>query len=270
MKRRAAYSGPAAGTPRVAGSSHQAGGRGTAGSGAVAPGDKGKCPRAFVPQPSSLSSPWPPRPPKDPAGDQMRPEVPSPALAFEPSAPTPEPSMPMELEPQGPPCPEPRAAAAPEQPAPSEPTLSSSRAEQAAVVEVVAARAAPTWQSSGTLSASAKRAQAAVATERAELDRYRTALVEERGRLEEVGWLLEARITLARATHERSMCAVAEEREALEEVRDEAVAVQEDASRMEQHCSGGPLSCLLRSGWSGLGKWRSASARNLWSPPGQT
>ncbi|XP_062230105.1 uncharacterized protein LOC133927693 [Phragmites australis] len=45
----------------TAGRSHQAGGRGTAGSGTAAPGDKGKRPRTFVPQPSSSSSPSPPR-----------------------------------------------------------------------------------------------------------------------------------------------------------------------------------------------------------------
>ncbi|XP_062181252.1 uncharacterized protein LOC133885536 [Phragmites australis] len=50
-----------AGRRDAASSSHQAGSRGTAGSGAEAPGDKGKRTRSFVPQPSSSSSPSPPR-----------------------------------------------------------------------------------------------------------------------------------------------------------------------------------------------------------------
>ncbi|XP_062193506.1 predicted GPI-anchored protein 58 [Phragmites australis] len=154
---------PQAGRGAAAGSSHHAS-RGVAGSGAAALEDKGKCPRVFVPQPLSSSSPSPPRqqpavgstkePPKDPVGDQRRLEAPRPAPAPEPSVPAPEPSTPAELEPQAPPCPEPRVAAALEQPAPVEPTPSTSRAGQ-----VAAARAAPTWQPSGTLSTSTERAR---------------------------------------------------------------------------------------------------------------
>ena len=79
-----------------------------------------------------------------------------------------------------------------------------------------------------------KRLEVAVVAERAELDKEHAALIEERGRLEEVGKILEARIASARATHEKSMRAVAEEREASEETRDEAVATEEKASRMER------------------------------------
>ena len=163
--------------------------------------------------------------------------------APEPSALVPEPSAPAESELQALPCLEPRAAAAPEKPAPAEPAMSTSR-----VGQVAAARAAPTWQPSRTPSASTemahrgpsarpsssqaaeplpdvlgsareviKRLEAAVAMKRGELERDRTTLIEERGRLEEVGQLLEGRIASARATHERAMCTVAEEREALEE-----------------------------------------------------
>ncbi|XP_062195223.1 uncharacterized protein LOC133898515 [Phragmites australis] len=341
----------------AAGSRQQAGGKDAAGGGAAAQGDKGKRPRSYVPQPSSSSSPSPPRqqpadggamesgrggqssgaesrtearsrareledqgpaggaiagartdpppkagskaapqqpegqspppkpqglgfkipesrwlyrgpkymPPKDPAGGQRKLEGPRSAPAPRPSAPAPGPSAPAGPEPRAPTSPGPRAEAAPEQPAPIEPAPSILRAERVATVEVVAARAAPVRQPSGTLSASTERAhrgpsprppssqapeplpevlgsawevierlKVAVAAERAELDKERVALVEERGRLEEVGKLLEACIVSARATYEKSMRVVAEEREALEETRDEAVAAQEKASRMER------------------------------------
>ena len=87
-----------------------------------------------------------------------------------------------------------------------------------------------------------------MAVERGELERDRAALVEERGWLEEVGQLLEARIASARATHERAIRAVAEEREALEEVRDKAIAVQEEAAAWSRPHGGGQRSCLLGSG----------------------
>ncbi|XP_062188863.1 uncharacterized protein LOC133892158 [Phragmites australis] len=93
-------------------------------------------------------------PPKDAAGDQRRPEARRPAPAPEPSAPAPEPSAPAKPKPQALPYPELRAAAAPEQPAPAEPALSPPRAGQVATVRV-----APTWQQSGTPSASAERAR---------------------------------------------------------------------------------------------------------------
>ncbi|XP_062201991.1 uncharacterized protein LOC133904508 [Phragmites australis] len=51
-----------AGRRDAAGSSQQAGRRDAVGSGSAAQGDKGKCPRAYLPQPSSSSSPSPPRP----------------------------------------------------------------------------------------------------------------------------------------------------------------------------------------------------------------
>ncbi|XP_062227295.1 predicted GPI-anchored protein 58 [Phragmites australis] len=166
------------------------------------PGRKSQGPDFKIPE-----SRWPP---KDPVGDQRRPEAPRPAPAPEPSVPALEPSAPPELEPQALPCLEPRAVATPEQPAPAEPAPSSPRAEQAAAVEVVAARVAtPAWRSSGTPSASAKRAhrgpsarpsyleplpnvlgsawevierlEAVVAAKRAELGRDRAALIEQRG-----------------------------------------------------------------------------------------
>ncbi|XP_062178681.1 uncharacterized protein LOC133883382 [Phragmites australis] len=170
--------------------------------------------------------------PKDPAGGQRKLEGPRPIAAPGPSTPALEPSAPAGPEPRAPTSPKPRVVAAPEQPAPSEPTPSIPRAERVAAVEVVAARAAPTrarevieWL------------EVAVATKRAELDKDHTALVEERGRLEEVGKLLEAHIASASATHERSMRVVAEQQEALEEVHDEAVTVQEKASRMERQAT---------------------------------
>ncbi|XP_062193493.1 vegetative cell wall protein gp1-like [Phragmites australis] len=96
-------------------------------------------------------------PPKDPAGGQRQPEEPRPALVPGPSMPAPEPSAPADPEPRAPPCPESRAAAAPERPTPSEPAPSTPRSERAVAVEVVAVRAAPVWQSSGTPSASVER-----------------------------------------------------------------------------------------------------------------
>ncbi|XP_062194644.1 predicted GPI-anchored protein 58 [Phragmites australis] len=121
---------PQAGRGGAAGSSHQAGGGSATSSGAAAAsGDKGKRPRAFVPQATSS-------PPKDAAGDERRPEGPRLAPALEPSAP--EPSAPTEPELQALPSPEPRAAAAPEPPTPTEPAPSTSRAGK-----MVAVRAAP-------------------------------------------------------------------------------------------------------------------------------
>ena len=77
-----------------------------------------------------------------------------------------------------------------------------------------------------------ERLEAAVVGERAQLEAERTALVEERGWLEEVGHLLEARIASARSAHERERRAMAEERETLDEVREEAVTTQEEATRL--------------------------------------
>ncbi|XP_062227296.1 predicted GPI-anchored protein 58 [Phragmites australis] len=238
-----------AGCRDATGSINQAHRRGAAGSGAEAPGDKGKRHRSYVPQPSSSSSPSPPRqwpvagsakeggrggqssgtesgmetrPPKDPTGGQRHPEEPRSAPAPRLSVPALEPSAPANQEPRAPPYPEPRAAAAPEQPTPFEPAPSIPRAE------VVAARVAPEV---------IERLEAAIAAERSKVDRDRAALVEERGRLEEVGRLLEARIASARATPERSMRTVAEEQEALEEARDEVVAAQDKASRMERQAT---------------------------------
>ncbi|XP_062179123.1 uncharacterized protein LOC133883722 [Phragmites australis] len=71
-----------------------------------------------------------PEPPRDASGDQRRPEALRPAPAPEPSAS--EPSAPAKLVPQALPCPEPRAAAALEQPAPTEPAPSSSTTGQMA------------------------------------------------------------------------------------------------------------------------------------------
>ncbi|XP_062217721.1 uncharacterized protein LOC133917919 [Phragmites australis] len=206
--------------------------------------------------------------PKDPAGGQRQPEEPRPAPAPGPSAPIPELSVPKGPEPRALVSPELRAPVGPEQPASTEPTPSTPRTERVAAGEVVAIRAAPAQQPSGTPSTSAERArrgpsprppsshapeplpevlgsarevigrlEVAVAVERAELEKERIALVEERGRLEEVGKLLETRIASARASYERSMREVAEEREALEETPDEAVATQEKASRMERQAT---------------------------------
>ncbi|XP_062202101.1 uncharacterized protein LOC133904658 [Phragmites australis] len=278
----------------AAGSSHQAGGRGAASSGAAAPGDKGKRPWSFVPQPSSSSPPrqWPasggakegdrgdqssgaefatearsrvrepkdqgraggattgaradplpeagstvapqrpggqsplpkrrkadpgPKPqgpdfkihesrwpPKDPARDQRRPEVLRPAPAPEPSVLAPEPK---------------RARRGPSTWPPS------SQAPEPLPDVLGSAREVIGWL------------EAAVAADRVELDRDHAALVKERGRLEEVGRVLEPRISSAHATHERSMRAVAKEREALEEVCDEAVAAQEKATCMERQAT---------------------------------
>ena len=69
-----------------------------------------------------------------------------------------------------------------------------------------------------------ERLEAAMVGERAQLDANHATLVEERGRLEEVNRLLEARIASARANHEREKHTVAEEWEALEELREEAIA----------------------------------------------
>ncbi|XP_062230403.1 uncharacterized protein LOC133928173 [Phragmites australis] len=233
------------------------GGRGaiTEGSRPAARGDKGKRPRAYVPQPSSSSSSPSPPPPKDPAGGQRQPEEPRPALAPRPSASVLEPSAPADPEPRAPASPEPRAPAGPEQQAPTDPAPSPPRKERVAAGEVVVTRAAPAWQPSGTPSASAERArrgpcprppsgqapkplpevlgsarevigrlEVAVAAERAELEKERVTLVDERGQLEEARKLLETRIASARASYEKSMCKVAKEWEALEETRDEAVA----------------------------------------------
>ncbi|XP_062208966.1 uncharacterized protein LOC133910667 [Phragmites australis] len=76
--------------------------------------------------------------------------------------------------------------------------------------------------------------EAAVAAERAELEKEHVALVDERGRLEEVCKLLETRMASARSAYEKSMREVALEREALEEADDEAVAAQEKAGRLER------------------------------------
>ena len=75
------------------------------------------------------------------------------------------------------------------------------------------------------------RLEVAVAAEWAKLDKERTALDEERGRLEEVSKLLETRIASTRVSYEKSICKVAEE--ALEETRNKTVTAQEKASRME-------------------------------------
>ncbi|XP_062224557.1 uncharacterized protein LOC133923129 [Phragmites australis] len=240
---RAAGRRPAAGTPREAGSRLAVGMLQAA---AIRP--LVGAPPAAEQKPQGTRGNAPGRiPPKDPAGGQRQPEELRPDPAPGPSAPAPKLSAPVDPEPPAPPYPEPRAAAAPEQPAPSETTPSTPRLEHVAAVEVVAARAASVWRSSGTLSASIEWArrgpstrppssqapeplpdvlgsaqkviewlEAAVAAERAELNRDRATLVEERGWLEEVGRLLEVRIASARITHEGSMRAVAEEREAQE------------------------------------------------------
>ena len=124
-------------------------------------------------------------------------------------------------------------------------------------------RAVPTWQQSGTPSTSAERArrgpsalpssiraaeplpdvlgsarevierlEAAVAGEWAQLEADRAALIDERERLAEVGHLLEACIAAARAAHERERHAMDAEWETLDEVREEAVAAQEEATRL--------------------------------------
>ncbi|XP_062182042.1 uncharacterized protein LOC133886312 [Phragmites australis] len=226
-------------------------GRGTAAEGSrpAARGDKGKHLWAYVPQPSSSSSPSPP-PPKDPVGGQKQLEE----LRL---APVPGPSAPED--------PEPRAPAGPEQQAPTKPAQSPPRKERVAAGEVVAMRAVPERQLSGTLSASTERArrgpspqppsgqalerlsevlgsarevigrlEVAVTAERAKLDKERAALVDERGWLEEAQKLLETHITSARASYEKSMREVAEEWEALEETRNETVAAQEKANCMER------------------------------------
>ncbi|XP_062213697.1 actin cytoskeleton-regulatory complex protein PAN1-like [Phragmites australis] len=184
-------------------------------------------------------------PPIDTAGDQGWPEAPRPALAPELSAPVepeplsmreePEPqSAPTETEPQAPPCPEPMAEVAPEQPAPAEPAPSTS--------SVV-----PAWQYSGTPSPSKRalrgpsarpspsrpaeplldvlgsarevieRLEAAVVGEKTQLEAGRTALLEVRERLAEGRRLFEARVTAARAVNENERRVIEAEREALEE-----------------------------------------------------
>ncbi|XP_062195303.1 uncharacterized protein LOC133898635 [Phragmites australis] len=257
----------------VAGSSHQVGGRGATGSGVEAPGDKGKCPRSFVPQPSSSSSPLPPRqwptvggtkeggqggqssgaasrtearPPKDPAGDatgsrlqtsgrgaaggRLRTSRRDAACSSHQAA-------------QGPRR-RPEAARSAEAGSRAEELSGGGRGEGDAGVTVVEdPKRLCKEGSQGTQHPAAvkpgtrtppgcarkrpkviERLEAAVAAERAELDRDRAVLIEVRGRLEEVGRPLEARIASACATHKRSMRAVAKEGEALEEVHDEAIA----------------------------------------------
>ncbi|XP_062198865.1 uncharacterized protein LOC133901535 [Phragmites australis] len=65
-----------------------------------------------------------------------------------------------------------------------------------------------------------------------QLEANRTALVEERERLVEINRLLEARVAAACAIHENEQRTIEAEREALEEIRTEAVAEQEEATRL--------------------------------------
>ena len=76
--------------------------------------------------------------------------------------------------------------------------------------------------------------EASVAAEQAELEKELATIVDERGRLEEAQKLLETHVTSARTAYEKSMREVAKEREALEEARNEAVTMEEKASRLEQ------------------------------------
>ncbi|XP_062185943.1 uncharacterized protein LOC133889435 [Phragmites australis] len=188
-------------------------------------------------------------PPKDPAGGRTSLEQPRPS-------PAPEPRAPAGFESRAPTGSKSRASAGP---TPSPLTGE----EQPAAGEVVATRVALARPPSGSPSASTERArkgpsprpspgqapeplpevlrsaqevirrlEAAVAAEWAELEKERVALVDERGRLEEVRKLLETRVATARSTYKRSMQELAVEREALEEARDEAIAAQEKADHL--------------------------------------